>query len=389
MSTHPPRSIAPALGLLALLAACAPAPEQRGGARPAPAQDPPTAPPPARAKKLIEWGWDEPDTAFLRENVERMEQLPFDGLVLHALSSEGGNLAWEIAGSRRFELDEFAAAIADLQATPFRRLTDRFLRVNVTPGTLDWFDDDAWAVVQHNFGVAAALAERSGCKGLLFDTEQYREASLFDYRKQAQRDTKSFEQYGRKVRRRGEAWMREVSAAFPDVVVILTFGYRIAQPREEGQERSDVRYGLLADFLDGVLDGCWDKTRIVDGWEHSYAYKRQEQFEQAYETIRTTAPSEWSGHPAQYRRHVEAGFGLWMDQDWRRLGWSTIDFTTNYFTPAEFESAVRSALRVSDEYVWIYTEQPRWWTDERLPQAYVEALAAARSAEAGASPQRD
>jgi len=35
------------------------------------------------AKKIIEWGWDEPDTNFIRENLETMEQHPFDGLVFH------------------------------------------------------------------------------------------------------------------------------------------------------------------------------------------------------------------------------------------------------------------------------------------------------------------
>jgi hypothetical protein len=54
------------------------------------------------------------------------------------------------------------------------------------------------------------------------------------------------------------------------------------------------------------------------------------------------------------------------------------DFSKNHFTPAEFEAAVRSALEVSDEYVWIYTEQPRWWTSERLPAAYIDALRSAR-----------
>ena len=42
-------------------------------------------------------------------------------------------------------------AIDDLKATPFRRLTERFLRVNVTPGKVDWFDDQAWAVVLQNY----------------------------------------------------------------------------------------------------------------------------------------------------------------------------------------------------------------------------------------------
>jgi hypothetical protein len=39
---------------------------------------------------------------------------------------------------------------------------------------------------------------------------------------------------------------------------------------------------------------------------------------------------------------------------------------------------VRTAFDVSDEYVWIYTEQPRWWTNERLPTEYVSALKHAR-----------
>jgi len=85
----------------------------------------------------------------------------------------------------------------------------------------------------------------------------------------------------------------------------------------------------------------------------------------------------WDIVPEKYGR-VEAGFGLWMDHDWRQKAWNTSDFSKNHFTPGEFEQAVRAALERSDCYVWIYTEQPRWWTGERLPQAYVDALARAR-----------
>ena len=56
-------------------------------------------------KKLIEWDWDEPDTTFLRENIRKMEEYPFDGLVFHVNSSRGGNLTWEMCGSTRNSLD--------------------------------------------------------------------------------------------------------------------------------------------------------------------------------------------------------------------------------------------------------------------------------------------
>src|SRR5262249_28129355 len=93
------------------------------------------------AKKLIEGGWDEPDTEFIRANVTKMEEMPFDGLVFHVKGAKPGRIEWEAWGGREFRYDEFQAAVDDLKATPFRRMTDRFLRMNSTPGTADWFDD--------------------------------------------------------------------------------------------------------------------------------------------------------------------------------------------------------------------------------------------------------
>jgi hypothetical protein len=323
-----------------------------------------------RAKKLIEWGWDEPDTNFMRQNIRQMEEYPFDGLVFHVASSKGGNFTWEMWGTRRFELSEFQHAIEDLNATPFRRFTDRFLRVNVTPGNVDWLDDQAWDVVLQNMTVAAQIAKRGGCKGLMFDVEQYND-ELFNYAKQKHRDRRTFADYQAAVRRRGQAWMKAVNERFSDITILLTFGYSITGGA--AKDRAGDPYGLLAGFLDGMLDACSPQTKIVDAWEGAYRYKREQQFCKAYATIKETALT-WTANAEKYRRHFEAGFGIWMDADWRRLGWDLHDFSKNDFTPAQFKNAVRTALEVSDEYVWIYTEQPRWWSGERLPKAYVEAL---------------
>jgi len=324
------------------------------------------------AKKLIQWGWGEPDSQFIRQNIEQMEQSPFDGLVFHVKTKGQENLAWLAWGPRRFRLDEFQHAIDDLAATRFSRLTERFLRVNVCPGNVDWFDDPAWAVVQQNFTLAAHIARRTGCRGFMFDTEQY-EGPLFNYNRQPHRETKSFAEYQTQVRRRGRQWMEAVGGEYPEIAVLLTFGYAKAQPKEAGADRSTNRYGLLADFLDGMLAACPKRVTIVDAWEPAYPYKERRQFQEAFDTIKLKVP-EWSADPAKYRRHVQAGFGIWMDYDWRKQGWDVADFSRNHFTPAQFEASVRAALGVSDEYVWIYTEQPRWWTDERLPREYVEAL---------------
>jgi hypothetical protein len=84
----------------------------------------------------------------------------------------------------------------------------------------------------------------------------------------------------------------------------------------------------------------------------------------------------------KYGRVTSAGFGLWLDHDWRKEGWDPADPSKNYFTPGSFESSLRRALERSDEFVWIYTETPRWWTEEgkrvKLPDAYDAAIRRAR-----------
>jgi hypothetical protein len=334
-----------------------------------------------QGKKLIEWGWDEPDPKFIRANIGQMEQFPFDGLVFHINSSKGGSLTWEIWGNRRFTGEEFKQAIDDLKATNFHRFTDHFLRVNVTPGKTDWFDDPAWATVLNNFTVAAHVAKDGRCKGFMLDVEQY-EGKLFDYRQQPHRSTKTCAEYQQKARQRGQEWMKVINKEFADITILLTFGYSITRPRGQAKDRSQVSYGLLADFLDGMLDACSNETTIVDAWESSYPYKQQRQFERAYQTIKQKS-LDWTAAPDKYRSQVKAGFGLWMDNNWRRKGWYVTDLSKNHFSPGEFESAVGSALRTSDQYVWIYTEQPRWWTREKLPQAYVDALVSARKTVTG------
>ena len=332
---------------------------------------------PAKAKKVIEWGWDEPDTGFMRANIEKMEKFPFDGLIFHAKSDKGANLAWEVWGTQKFTAADFTKAIEDLKATKFNRFTDRFLRVNVTPGKVDWFDDEAWGSVQNNFGVAAYVAREGLCKGFMFDTEQYDGAvTLFDYRQQKDKDKRAFADYQAQVRKRGREWIQAVNKEYPGITILLTFGYEMSFRRaDKPMDRSTAAYGLLADFLDGVLDGCTSETVLVDAWEFSYPYKDHKQFQEAYATI-TRKALDQTAVPKRYKDQVKAGFGLWMDH--RRKEWDVAEFSKNYFTPAEFESSVRSALEVSDEYVWIYTERPRWWTNEMLPPAYVEALSNAR-----------
>ncbi len=327
-------------------------------------------------KKLIEWGWDEPGPAFMRAHADFMDRVGFDGVIFHLEPVHDGttvNFSWECWGATRFELADFRQNIEDLRACRFRDLTDNFARFNVCPGNVDWFDDAAFATVVHNAKVAAKVARDGGCKGFMFDIEQYNEPP-FSYEKLAHKDTKTFAEYEQIVRRRGREFMQAINTEFPDIVVLLTYGYGITGI---GGDRSKAHYGLLKNLLDGMFEAASPDTTIVDAYEGAYPFRRLAQFREAYRSVRE-GMLQHTAVPEAYARHVRVGFGVWMDMNWRRYGWHTDDFERNYFTPDEFEYSLSCGLAVTDKYVWVYTETPRWWTRDKLPVEYRRALRRAK-----------
>jgi hypothetical protein len=233
--------------------------------------------------------------------------------------------------------------------------------------------------------VAARVAREGKAAGVLFDIEQYN-FHLFEYGRQKRRDAKSFQEYAEQARRRGREVMRAFQDGYPGLTVFLTFGQSLPYAQLNGStdraKLAGVDYGLLAPFLDGMFDAAEGKATIVDGFEISYGYKAPAQFDEAVVTVKQKL-LPLVADKGQYLKHVSMGFGLWMDYDWRKNGWDASDPSKNYFTPDQFQSSVRDALQRCDQYVWIYTESPRWWTNpdgkpDKLPDAYVEAVRKAR-----------
>jgi hypothetical protein len=351
-----------------------------------------------RSNKLIEFGWDEPDTAFIRKHISEMQKTPFDGCVFHARyarPADGGRAArgdfmWECWSKRAFTDAELGPALEDLKATEFGRFSENFLRFNTTPADVDWFDD--FSAIVNNAKLAAKVAHDGGCRGVLFDIEQYNKP-LFNYPKQRDAATKSWDQYARQVHQRG----REVMAAFQEgypggVTVFLTFGYSLplAECGGDKAKLAEVSYGLLAPLLDGMVDAAEGRSRIVDGHELSYGYKDVARFATAYTAMKTGVLKIMGADHEKYAKHFSLGFGVWLDHDWRKLGWNTEDPAKNFYTPPAFEQTVRTALQTADDYVWIYTETPRWWSAEggpqKLPDVYDAALR--RAAAAALAPAR-
>jgi hypothetical protein len=341
---------------------------------------------PVSQKKLIEFGWDEPDPAFMRQHIAEMERTPFNGCVFHLSCKKAdgsqGNFTWECWGERAFDWKELEPVVRDLKALRSRRFNHNYLRFNTTPAKLDWFDDHSAVLV--NARLAARAAREGGCPGILFDIEQY-EGQLFNYRKQRDAASKSWEVYAAQARQRGREVMAAFQQGFPRVIVFLTFGYSLPWSQSGGGKRSlaDCSYGLLAPFLDGMVEAAKGQARFVDGYESSYGYRDTNRFAKARQAVREDLLPIVANRE-KYGRVFSLSFGIWMDKDWRTTGWHESDFSKNFYSPEAFEASVRKALEVADDYVWIYSETPRWWSAEgkpvKLPPAYDQALRRARTA---------
>jgi hypothetical protein len=339
-----------------------------------------TLPASAADKKLIEFGWDEPDPAFMRAHLAEMERTPFDGCVFHADAAtpdrKSVSFTWSGWGKQTFTLDRLQKPISDLKATPFKTFTHNFFRFNTTPADVDWFDD--YSAIVNNCKVAARFARETRCAGILFDTEQYN-FKLFQYSAQRDAKTKSWDEYAKQVRKRGREVMEAFQSGDPDVTLFLTFAYSLPWRQSNGNPARlpNVTYGLLAPFLDGMLDAAQGKSRIIDGFESSYTFKDTTRFAPAYKSMKTGV-LPIVADPQKYPAHFSFGFGIWLDANWRKVGWHTDDFSKNFYSPDAFEKTVKTALDQSDQYVWIYSESPKWWTPagkpDKLPEAYEQAL---------------
>ena len=223
-------------------------------------------------KKLIEVGWDIPDTADLRANWKEMERsAPFDGLHFHAVAISPKRervdslKLWDAAP---WEYSWFEKCVEDLQTCRFQKFTDNWLRVDATPGTIEWADDDGWKHLANKLGICSRVARKGGAKGVCIDLEGYGVKSFkFDPDKKM-----TFAETGKLARRRGAEVMRAMATEFPEQILFTHWlnsvnskSGRIAKP--DSVLATEV-YGLQPAFINGLLDAMPETMTLVDGCEN-------------------------------------------------------------------------------------------------------------------------
>lgn len=337
---------------------------------------------PLSQKKLIEYGWDVPTPAQMRDMLGTMEARPFDGIIFRL---SGGMNAFE---TKPLDPAKFAEDAAILKQLRFNRFTHNFVIIWGSPHSeWDWFNDEQWKAVEQNAQLLVKTGMAGHIKGICFDPEPY-DFDLWNYSKQAQHEKKSFAEYRAQVRLRGKELMRAFEKAMPGALVLSFFqisliGHLADMPEDQrAAELQRSSWGLMPDFFVGMLEGASPRARFVDGNETAYYYTSREQYFRAYHTIRQRClfliPENLR---EKYSRQVQAGNALYVDQNFALRQPDTQKYLSYRMTPEErlrwFEHNTYWALYTADEYVWCYSERMNWWKNE-TPPGLEEAIILAR-----------
>ena len=375
--------------------------------------------------KLIYYGFDSPRPELFAREVAGLEaaDTPIDGTAIDfRVYLDGGG--WVRPFQRGFsgDLDDlalpgpyrkrwFRRGIEAMRSANPTRITNNFIRFQSRPGSVDWFDDAGWEQIVDNFRFAAYAAKESGMKGMLFDPEPYVEGfAQFEYLLQTGFGARDFDAYAAKARERGRETMRAMQAEYPDITILSLFlNAYVIVPRFRSEPAFGLDdpklslvhnpYALLPYFLDGWLDVANEGVTIVDGNERAYYYNSPLEFDEVASLIENEGAELVS--PANrdtYRRQVQVGSAVFLD--------AYRDDFPSQFQPdlpdgtswgELFRRNLVDAMRTSDEYVWLYGEGGRLWSQEsaREPDTRpwsevlpftVEALAAERGRRRGTLP---
>ncbi|MBI4581492.1 MAG: hypothetical protein HY718_17455 [Planctomycetes bacterium] len=345
----------------------------------APATDPAadTFAPSTKGKKLL----------CYRGPVVGDPEIAFDGVIA------GGPMVFY----QKIEADKLNQWADQTAATDFRTHTDNFYLCYSFPGktaeAFDWFDEAPW--ITENWRLMAAAARKARFKGICFDSEYYEGLPLFGYAAARHHDTRSFDEYRAQVRRRGAEIMRAVVKEFPDITILLLFGYSGSYCGVPQHPPSRQKlYTLVSAFVDGLLSECGPAARVFDMHEQCFSFRGPGSYLRA-RTMMTDLMPEHSFDPDRYRRSHRVGFSFWADcwenaSEGRPLDLDVFD--NNYYTPQEFAYSLHHALAYSDGYVWMWPGVFNWWArtaktvdaDKKevtkpLPQPYIDALRIAHS----------
>ena len=318
-----------------------------------------------RKKKLINFGWGMKTSGQLINEIDQLQDMPFDGLVIHT------NWCYTFYSKG---LDDPYGDIQLARNIKWGKFTDNFMYMTGA-NNVDWFDDKLWAAdgdILKNIRALAKIGAAAGCKGILFDPEfVYWGAgdNAWKHSDQKRHKEKSFDEFEIMVRKRGVQVINAIEEHLPDTTFLTLFWGSYFSDRNFRTETDD--YGLLNAFMCGILEGADSGTRIVDGNKGSCHYITSQEYRNGCNRIKGNIPGANNNVldvvpdelQAKYIRQVDCGHAVFADI---------------ISDAILMENRVSWALDASDHYVWFCTKRVNYLRHQRIEPGMIPAINRAR-----------
>ena len=323
--------------------------------------------------KVLYYGWDTPTPEAVINQAARMDKSAFDAFVFKHSGPE------QIFTHHPLPRAAFDEDITALKKIGSKKRSESFLRLQVnTEDGWDWTNESDWAAFEQNLRNYARLARQGGLKGILFDPEPYG-FNVWNYETQPARGRKSFTELARIANRRGAAFTRILKTEYPGITVFsLTMLSQSLGLLDSDPSNAEVRTavqndtfrGLWYGFANGMVSELDKNIRLVDGNEPSYYYLRAADFKWGRTAVYDLGTAFLEPKNAGiYRTQVRLAHAVYLDGLLNLA--NSPQFFGYYLSDAErlkmLEHNLFYGLQNSDEYVWIYAEQTRWWDKENIP----------------------
>ena len=318
-----------------------------------------------RSTKIIFHGWDTIDAtpSDILANADEFAKLGIDGvtLCLVATSPDGKRLSFDrVMNNPPWAESDFAGQIPVLR----KIAQSPSLRESLLsswwspPKRLDWTDDVAWGAFAINMGVMAAIARKSGLKGILIDDEDYSKSRQYELMP----GEPSYRETCELARKRAREVFSRIFEAYPDITLLA---FRLLS-REERYLRSADPLGLAESkrdlwpwFVNGMLDVMPESATVVDGNEHAYEYmaSRGDFYRSSCERHTAALGLVMPENRYKYRGGVRVSFGLYLDS------YICGDKSQFYMGPLfgsrlrHFVENAEQAADAAEGYLWLYGER--------------------------------
>jgi hypothetical protein len=311
--------------------------------------------------------------AVLIKNIPMVESHPFDGMFLNSVAG------WNLMKGEPYGYGEIYDEFAVLKGA-FKKFTHNFIYIFIDyPG--DFWDDGAWGITAQNFANMAMVAKELGCKGIVFDNEEYLKGRWLNYGESYENPAYGFLQHRDQVMLRGKQVMEAMVAVFPAIEMFNYHGPYVSEPETSDaitkqQSGNWDRFELLGPFFIGMMQGRGNDALVIDGGE-VYQYRTLEDFQLSYQWRKHDIASDETGSwmvPKDYRSqwtdNINISFGVY------NRSWKT-DYPMNVDI---MRTTLANALKTTDKYVWYYTESDSWLIPCRMPREWTEMVREVKSA---------